>query len=240
MSPPSVSAEALIPRIERLEQALDASKTQVATLTSEVATLVRAIADIRKQSSRPPVTAAIPVGRGYVRPSWATSAIVAAAVGLGAAIVGWTYLASDGDTSIAAAAAATSAAAPRVIAKTAPVAAEPSAPAKAVPEALKPLAPAALKAPAPEALKAPEAPARQSPRAAKYVGTLSIDADPGGDVFLNRKSVGHTPLRLANLRAGSHLIWIERDGYRRFTRVVNVPADRVTRLSADLEPNVTR
>ena len=37
---------------------------------------------------------------------------------------------------------------------------------------------------------------------------------------------------LENLRAGSHLIWIERDGYRRWTRVVQVPADRVTRVSA--------
>jgi len=55
-------------------------------------------------------------------------------------------------------------------------------------------------------------------------------------VFLDRQSAGPTPLRLTNLRAGSHLIWIERDGYRRFTRVVQVPSDRVTRLSAELEP----
>jgi hypothetical protein len=47
-------------------------------------------------------------------------------------------------------------------------------------------------------------------------------------------------LRLTNLRAGSHLIWVERDGYRRFTRVVPVPADRVTRLFADLEPIAAR
>jgi hypothetical protein len=43
-----------------------------------------------------------------------------------------------------------------------------------------------------------------------------------------------------NLKAGSHLVWIERDGYRRFTRVVQVPADRVSRLWADLEPLATR
>jgi hypothetical protein len=55
-------------------------------------------------------------------------------------------------------------------------------------------------------------------------------------VFLDRQKAGITPLRLTNLRAGSHLIWIERDGYRRFTRVVQVPSDRVTRLSAELEP----
>ena len=69
-----------------------------------------------------------------------------------------------------------------------------------------------------------------------YVGTLSIDSSPGGAVLINGKSAGHTPLLVNNLKAGSHLVWIERDGYRRFTRVVQVPADRVSRLFADLEP----
>jgi len=55
-------------------------------------------------------------------------------------------------------------------------------------------------------------------------------------VFLNRQSAGHTPLRLTNLRAGSHLIWIQREGFKRWTGVVQVPADRVSRLSAALEP----
>ena len=69
-----------------------------------------------------------------------------------------------------------------------------------------------------------------------YVGTLSIDAAPGGQVSINGKPAGRTPLRVANLKAGSHLVWIEREGYRRFTRVVPVPADRVSRVWADLEP----
>ena len=49
------------------------------------------------------------------------------------------------------------------------------------------------------------------------------------------ESAGPTPVRLDNLRAGSHLIWIERDGYRRWTRVVQVPADQISRVFADLE-----
>jgi len=69
-----------------------------------------------------------------------------------------------------------------------------------------------------------------------YVGTLSIDATPGGEVFIDRRPAGQTPLRVQNLKAGSHLVWIEREGYRRFTRVVQVPADRVSRVWADLEP----
>lgn len=77
---------------------------------------------------------------------------------------------------------------------------------------------------------------RQPPTQTVYVGTLSIDAAPAGEVFINRRVAGRTPLRAENLRVGSHLIWIERDGYRRWTRVVSVAADRVTRVSANLDP----
>lgn len=74
----------------------------------------------------------------------------------------------------------------------------------------------------------------------QYVGTLSVDAVPGGgEVFINRKSVGKTPVRVTGLRAGSHLIWIEREGYRLWTRVVSVPADNVTRVSVALEADNT-
>jgi hypothetical protein len=70
-----------------------------------------------------------------------------------------------------------------------------------------------------------------------YKGTLSVAADaPGARVFVNRRQVGVAPVRVANLKAGSHLVWIERDGFRRWTRVVTVPAERITRVSADLEP----
>ena len=69
-----------------------------------------------------------------------------------------------------------------------------------------------------------------------YVGTLSIDSAPGGAVFIDREAAGQTPVRAQNLKAGSHLVWIEREGYRRFTRVVHVQADRVIRVWADLEP----
>jgi len=77
----------------------------------------------------------------------------------------------------------------------------------------------------------------EAPPRTQYVGTLAVDAVPaGGEVFINRKSVGKTPARITGLRAGSHLVWIEREGYRLFTRVVAVPADKVTRVSVALEP----
>jgi len=82
-----------------------------------------------------------------------------------------------------------------------------------------------------------DAPPRAASRTPSgYVGTLSIDASPAGEVFVNRQSAGRTPLRLDKLRAGSHLIWIEREGYRRWTRVVAVAANRVSRVSATLDP----
>ena len=99
------------------------------------------------------------------------------------------------------------------------------------------LAPVASVTPAapvtPEAPNAPEAP--EAPKL--YRGTLSVAADqPAAEVFVNRKPVGAAPVRLSNLRAGSHLVWVESEGHRRWTRVVTVPAEKVTRVAADLEP----
>ena len=194
----------LIARVDRLERALDDSKKQVSTLKSEVATLVRALSDIKKPTSRP-VAIAAHATRSGMRTVAATVGIV---IGLSLGVFTWMYLTGDADATIAA---------------PAPVSTQGSGadppPAVAVPTVS-------------------EEPKRPAPIA--YVGTLSIDASPGGEVFLDRQSAGRTPLRLTNLRAGSHLIWIERDGYRRFTRVVQVPSDRVTRLSADLEPIAAR
>jgi len=48
--PQSAPLESLIARVERLERALDESKSQVSSLTSEVATLVGLLRDIRKLS----------------------------------------------------------------------------------------------------------------------------------------------------------------------------------------------
>ncbi len=104
-----------------------------------------------------------------------------------------------------------------------------------------PAAPAAVeKAPAPSAAPIRDAPVRTTPRRIDYLGTLSIEALPEAEVFINRKPAGRTPVRLTDLKAGSHLVWLQRDGFRRFTRVVQVPADRVTRVSATLDPVGTR
>ena len=92
--------------------------------------------------------------------------------------------------------------------------------------------------PAPVELAARVEAVRPAPTAPiVYRGTLAVAADqPAAEVFINRQRVGVAPVRVANLRAGSHLVWIESEGHRRWTRVVTVPYERVTRVKADLEP----
>jgi PEGA domain len=71
---------------------------------------------------------------------------------------------------------------------------------------------------------------------AQYVGALTVDSAPAGSsVFVDRQLVGNTPLELTRLRAGSHVVRIERDGYDRWTTAVQVAADKQTRVSARLQ-----
>jgi hypothetical protein len=71
-----------------------------------------------------------------------------------------------------------------------------------------------------------------------FTGALAIDSEPvGAAVFVNQQPVGATPIHLTRLRAGSHLVWIVRDGYERWTRAVLVAADKETRVTATLQLN---
>ncbi len=267
VSPPPL-AQFSTERVERIEQALEQSKSDIVLLTSQVTTLVGSIADMHKQLSRaraPAIVLRAPTSSAYLRTSTASlrrsaaslrrlaaalcksaaalrpsaealfgsaaglrisavglrnlAAFAALVVGLTIALATWRYLAGDAAT------------------------AEPVAQAADVTASAKLAAAQLVLTPAVTEAEPELASALPAPAAAKrvtYVGTLSIDADPDGEVFIDRKPAGRTPLRVPNLRAGSHLIWIERDGYRRWTRVVNVPADRVSRVSADLESSATR
>jgi hypothetical protein len=81
----------------------------------------------------------------------------------------------------------------------------------------------------------PPKPQAQAPTS-QFVGTLAVESNPpGAAVFINRQRVGVTPLEVQGLQSGSRVIWIERDGYRRWTAAVDVPADRLTRVSAKLQ-----
>jgi hypothetical protein len=54
-------------------------------------------------------------------------------------------------------------------------------------------------------------------------------------VFVDGKLEGTTPLQLAGLDAGEHVVRIERDGYRRWSSSVRVVAYEQNRVTASLE-----
>jgi hypothetical protein len=74
-----------------------------------------------------------------------------------------------------------------------------------------------------------------------FIGALDIESDPAGStVFIDGKVVGETPVHVTDLRAGSHVVWIVRHGYQRWTASVPVPADKRTRIKATLALESTR
>jgi hypothetical protein len=96
--------------------------------------------------------------------------------------------------------------------------------------------------PAPTKTTVLEAPLpKPGARPLRFVGTLAVESSPpGAAVFINRQRVGVTPLKLQRLQSGSHVVWIERDGYLRWSAGVHVSADKLTRVSATLQPDRTR
>jgi hypothetical protein len=78
-------------------------------------------------------------------------------------------------------------------------------------------------------------------RSSNFMGTLEIQSDPpGASVFINRERVGETPLQVADLRAGSHVIWVEQAGYERWTASVRIVAGTATRVDVTLQPEPAR
>lgn len=196
---------ALVHRAETAERLLRESRRDAAALKREVATLVSAAKNNRARARRSAVTLGL-----------------AAACLVALATVGWRSIPTVAPPTVAAVEPAREAAvdAPPAIIK------EPEPATEARPP---------VSASRPDVRPRSQQRTESEPRA-EFVGTLSIDTVPtGGEVFINRRSVGKAPVRLPGLRAGSHLVWIERAGYRRFTRVVTVPADQVTRVSVALE-----
>jgi hypothetical protein len=230
-APPVDEVEPLRARVKHLEHTIDRTIREVAALRLQVATLVAASRDINKRlSSRPART----IGSERRVASYRIASAIAAVVfGIIVASSAWMY--------------STGGAIDPVVMKAAPATTPPPITQPPVVKTLPPSEPAGPVAPnPPPPAPAPVVPVRamatQEPRAAAferridYVGALSIDANPGGEVFINRQDAGRTPLLVEKLKAGSHLVWIEREGYRRWTRVVQVPADRVSRVVAELEP----
>jgi hypothetical protein len=69
-----------------------------------------------------------------------------------------------------------------------------------------------------------------------FTGSVRIDSVPeSAAVFVNQQRVGRTPLRVNAVRAGSTVIRIERDGFKRWSRAVRVVAHEQTNVRAVLE-----
>ena len=231
-------ADGVVPLRLRLAQAqlsLDHAKSEIAVLQSNLATLVTAVEEIKTRLSRRPEVA--PAPPPVPRPPRAGLLKVVVVplfcLAIGAAM--WALASGMIDTSEP----ATSAEASMAPLVPAPAAAVPT-PAVELQTVVADVAPfdSARKSASVAQDKPGRVPVERRARQGAYVGTLSIDAAPAGEVSIDRQVAGRTPLRAENLRAGSHLIWIEREGYKRWTGVVAVPADRVTRVSAKLEPLV--
>ena len=215
-------------RVDQLEKALAQSADDLRATRSEVGTLVSLAGDFRKATPRQ--RAVIPFPAAPTTPRVTRMASAVAGIVLGVSIGIWFWKGTPSKPLLPSV--------PVAIASELSVA-PPASPARAIVSPIVPPATprsaAAAIIPAAVAPAVRDQPERAAPSRGEYVGTLTIDSDPGGDVFIDRKPAGRTPLRAERLRAGSHLIWIEQDGYQRFTRVVQVPADRITRLVADLE-----
>jgi hypothetical protein len=218
-APPPLAGEEFPRRLGHAERQLERAQIDISKVKTDLATLVSAVEDIRKRLSRPPERPAVvvPMPARARRPLRAPTIALVVLIALGAAawgLVSATTFEVPGPPPIESVSSNLIDLPPIV-------------------RAHSPYTPVAdRESPLAGAMREP----RSDPSRPTYVGTLTIDADPAGDVFVDRRKVGRTPLRLEDLRAGSHLIWIERAGYRRWTRVVAVAANRISRVTATLDP----
>ena len=106
----------------------------------------------------------------------------------------------------------------------------PSRPARSIDVALRRLQPA----PAP-------AKAAPPPATGPYEGALLVESRPtGARVYVDGRLVGTTPMSVASIRVGSHVVRLELDGYRRWSDSVRVVAGERTRVAASLEEEIVR
>ena len=74
-----------------------------------------------------------------------------------------------------------------------------------------------------------------APRVRGHRGTLVVNSTPrGAEVFVNNRLAGRTPLVIRSEPAGSRAIRLSLDGYRSWSRGVNVIANRSTTVTARL------
>jgi hypothetical protein len=77
-------------------------------------------------------------------------------------------------------------------------------------------------------------PRQQAP--AEELGSLTIDSDPAGEVFIDGVDAGPTPLVNYALKPGTHQLRIEAPGFRTHSRTVQVVAGPVRLGRVTLTP----
>ncbi len=86
----------------------------------------------------------------------------------------------------------------------------------------------------PAARAAPAAPKPPPPE--RFLGELTVESRPdGARVFVDGKLVGTSPMLLAQLGAGEHVVRLEHEGYRTWSSSVRVVAGERNRITASLE-----
>jgi hypothetical protein len=71
---------------------------------------------------------------------------------------------------------------------------------------------------------------------ARFAGPLAVDSRPAGaQVFIDGKLAGTTPMTVPSVAAGSHVIRLDHDGYRRWSSSVRIVAGEQNRVTASLE-----
>ncbi len=69
-----------------------------------------------------------------------------------------------------------------------------------------------------------------------FTGSLFVDSRPqGANVLLDGQSVGRTPLRLATVKIGTHVVRLELPEHRPFSSVARVAAGQEVRVTGSLE-----
>jgi serine/threonine protein kinase len=88
---------------------------------------------------------------------------------------------------------------------------------------------------------APAKTAPPPPTTGPYEGALLVESRPtGARVYVDGRLVGTTPMSVASIRVGSHVVRLELDGYRRWSDSVRVVAGERTRVAASLEEEIVR
>jgi hypothetical protein len=81
---------------------------------------------------------------------------------------------------------------------------------------------------------------RRQAAAAQFRGVLAVSSRPeGAEVLMNGAPVGHTPMVLGSVPAGSHAVVVRQDGYVSWSASVRVVADQRTQVSPNLNPLVS-